>query len=204
MFPQPIQNLINQLSKLPDIGPRAATRLVFYFLNQNQIELNSLSQSIQQIKTQIHLCNQCFNLTTRESQLCPICQDPKRNQNQICVVETALNVWPIEKTKQYQGVYHILGGLISPGNGVGPEKLKIDQLINRIKKMKQNPNSQNEQEIIFALSPTTEGDTTYLYIQKMIQPMEIKISRLARGLSTGLDMEYIDENTLTNAFLGRK
>ncbi len=203
MFPQPIQDLINQLSKLPDIGPRAATRLVFYFLNQNQEELNSLSESLRQIKSKIHLCRQCFNLATKDNHFCSICQDNKRNQTQICLVETALNIWPIEKTKQYQGLYHVLGGLISPGNGVGPEKLKIDQLINRLKKLKQA--SANEQiELIFALSPTTEGDTTHLYLQKMLQPLGIKTSRLARGLSTGLDMEYVDENTLTNALLGRK
>jgi recombination protein RecR len=193
MFPKSIQNLINQLSKLPEIGPRAATRLVFHLINQDQKELNELASSIKDLKGKINLCQNCFNITT--GSLCAICSDKKRDDSTICVVETILNIPIIEKTKQYQGVYHVLGGLISPGNGVGPEKLKIKQLVQKAK---------NSKEIIFALSPTTEGDTTTLYIQKLLEPLKIKTSRLARGLSTGSDLEYIDENTLTSAFLGRR
>jgi len=197
MFPQSIKNLIDQLSKLPDIGPRAATRLVFYLMNQDNKELNNLASSIKGIKNEIKLCNQCFNLTNDD--LCIICSDEKRDKGIICVVETVLNIPPIEKTKQYNGVYHVLGGLISPGNGISPENLKIEELVNRIK------NSQTTiKELIFALSPTTEGDTTTLYIEKTLYPLKIKTSRLARGLSTGSDMEYIDENTLSSAFRGRR
>jgi len=199
MLPQPIQNLINQLNKLPDIGPRAAARLVFYLINQDQKELNKLSSLIKEIKAQIRLCPQCFNITASNSQLCHICQEPKRNKEILCLVENISSIIPIEKTKQYQGLYHVLGGLISPTDGIGPENLRINELIKRLKE------SQSlAKEIIFALSPTTEGDTTTLYIERLLKPLNIKTSRLARGLSYGSDLEYIDENTLTNALLGRK
>jgi len=197
MFPQSIKNLINQLSKLPDIGPRAATRLVFYLMNQDKNELDELALSIKEIRNENKLCKQCFNLANDD--LCIICSDEKRDKNTICVVETILNIPPIEKTKQYNGVYHVLGGLISPGNGISVENIKIKGLINRIENNRTTIN-----ELIFALSPTTEGDTTTLYIEKILKPLKIKTSRLARGLSTGSDLEYIDENTLSSAFRGRK
>lgn len=196
MFPKKIQKLVEQLSKLPDIGPRAATRLVFYFINQDQENLDNLAESIKNLKNEVHLCSQCFNIAEKENNLCSICLDKNRDNNIICVVETVLNIPSIEKTKQYLGLYHVLGGLISPGNGIGPENLKIKELVERIKKEK-------TQEVIFALNPTTEGDTTLLYIEKIINPLGIKISRLARGLSFGSDMEYIDENTLSSALRGR-
>jgi len=198
MFPESIQNLIKQLNKLPDIGPRAATRLVFYLINQNQKDLDDLSLSIKDLKTKINLCHNCYNITTNEKQLCSICLDQKRSKDTICIVETILNIPPIEKTKQFNGLYHVLGGLISPIDDIGPKELKIDELI---KKTKAND---KVKEIIFALSPTTEGDTTVLYIERLLKPLEIKTSRLARGLSTGSDLEYIDENTLTSAFRGRR
>ena len=199
MFPESIQNIIKELSKLPDIGPRAATRLAFYLINQNQEELDKLSLSIKNLKTKIHLCSQCFNIASKESKLCSICESHQRDKSIICVVETILNIPPIEKTKQFQGLYHVLGGTISPGNGLGPDKLKIDELIKRIK-----DNKSSIKEIIFALSPTTEGDTIFLYIQRMLGPLGIKTSRLARGLSFGSDLEYIDESTLSSAFQGRR
>jgi len=199
MFPETIQNIVKQLSKLPDIGPRAATRLAFYLINQDQEELNKLSESIKNLKEKIHLCSQCFNITNKENNFCSICSDNQRDKNIICVVETILNIPPIEKIKQFTGLYHILGGLISPSNGLGPENLKINELIKRA----EDKNSPIK-EIIFALSPTTEGDTTFLYIERMIKPLNIKTSRLARGLSFGSDLEYIDESTLNSAFRGRR
>ena len=132
MFPSSIQNLINQLSKLPDIGPRAATRLAFYLINQEQKELDDLSLLIKNLKKKIHLCSQCFNITANNSQLCSVCQDQKRNKEIICLVESVLNIPPLEKIKQYHGLYHVLGGLISPADDIGPEKLKIKELIQRI------------------------------------------------------------------------
>ena len=199
MFPNSIKKLISELSKLPEIGPRAATRLVLHLLNRDQSELDNLSSAIKTLHSETHLCRQCFNLADKDNLLCSVCQDKKRDRSTICVVETALNISPLEKTRRYQGLYHVLGGLISPGNGLGPEKLKVKELIGRVKTA-QPPVA----EVIFALSPTTEGDTTTLYLERLVQPLKIKTSRLARGLSVGSDLEYIDENTLTNALLGRK
>jgi len=199
MFPQSIQNLITQLSKLPDIGPRAAARLVFYFLNQKQEDLDELSLLIKSLKTKIHLCQQCFNIADTNNNLCFVCQNSKRSKEMICIVEGVLNIPPIEKTRRYQGLYHVLGGVISPPNGIGPSNLRISELISRIK-----ASQPATREVIFALSPTTEGDTTILYTERLLQPLKIKTSRLARGLSFGSDLQYADENTLINAFLGRK
>lgn len=197
MFPQSIQDLINQLSKLPDIGPRAATRLVFFLINQDQYELDKLSSLIKEVKTQIKLCPQCFNISSNGNQFCSICQDVKRDQSMICLVENILNILPIERTGQYNGLYHVLGGLISPSNKIGPDNLQIKELTERIKK-------NQIKEVIFALNPTTEGDTTVLYTERILKPLGIKITRLARGLSMGSDLSYTDENTLTNAILGRR
>jgi len=196
MFPLPLQNLIDALSKLPDIGPRAATRLVFYLIRQPTEELNQLADLIKNLKKQITLCPQCFNLSAQG--LCAICQDAKRDKAVICVVENVLDIIPIEKTKQYQGLYHVLGGLISPHNGIGPEQIKIKELIGRIK------SGGGVKEVILALNPTTEGDTTTLYLERLLKPLNIKITRLGRGLSTGSSLEYTDENTLRNALLGRR
>ena len=198
MLPKSLQNLIEELSKLPDIGPRAATRLAFYLLNQKNEEIQKLINAFVNLK-KIKFCSQCFNFS--EDNLCDICKDPKRDKSKICVVETALDIIPIEKTKAYNGLYHVLGGVISPSNGIGPDKLKINELINRIKKQKEEGKNL---EVILALNPTTEGDTTALYLEKVLQPLNIKITRLARGLSKGSSLEYIDEDTLKNAMLGRK
>jgi recombination protein RecR len=230
MFPSSIKKLIGELSKLPEIGPRAATRLVLHLLNRDQSELDNLSSVIKTLKSETRLCQRCFNLTEKDQNFCPICQDLKRDRQTVCLVENVLNIIPLEKTGHYRGLYHVLGGLISPGNGAGPEKLKIRELVERIKKNqlkkddvilseaknpKQRPKdsssrsggAQNDtgiREVIFALSPTTEGDTTTLYIERLLRPFKIKTSRLGRGLSVGSDLEYIDENTLTNALLSRK
>jgi recombination protein RecR len=208
MLPQPLQNLINQLSKLPEIGPRAATRLVFYLINQDQKELDELSSLIKNLKTNIRLCSQCFNLAELNKSLCSICQDPKRDKTIICLVEDILDIIPLEKTKRYHGLYHVLGGLISPTNGIGPEQLRIKELVQRIQKLQAaqplKTSSKTVPEVILALNPTTEGDTTALYLERLLKPLNIKITRLARGLSTGSDLEYADENTLSSALLGRR
>ncbi|MFH1611965.1 MAG: recombination mediator RecR [bacterium] len=199
MLPKTIQDLVDQLSKLPDIGPRAATRLAFFLINQEQYELDKLSFLIKNLKNEIKLCPQCFNIASNGDKLCAICKDHKRNPEIVCLIENILNILPIERTKQYNGLYHVLGGLISPSNKIGPDNLQIQELINRIK-----TNQPQIKEIIFALSPTTEGDTTTLYIERILNPLNIKTTRLARGLSTGSDLNYADENTLTNAILGRR
>lgn len=197
MLPLPIKNLIVQLSKLPEIGPRAATRLVFFMLNQPEEYLKDLAKAIEELKTKTRVCKNCFNLTS--DTLCNICADSKREQNLICVVEDILDILPIERIKQYKGTYHVLGGLIMPIEGITPDKLHIKELVERIKKL----NSKTV-EIILALNPTTEGDTTALYLERILKPLNVKITRLGRGLSTGSDLEYADETTIINALLGRR
>ena len=197
MFPASVKGLIQQLSKLPEIGPRAATRLVFYLLTQDQKELNKYAILFRDLKRNTKLCERCFNIAGANQNLCPICLDKKRDTSLICVVENILDIIPIERTKQYLGGYHVLGGLISPADNVGPDNLRIKQLVQRVKK-------DGLKEIILALNPTTEGDTTALYLEKTLKPLDINVTRLGRGLSVGSDLEYIDENTLSSALRGRR
>jgi recombination protein RecR len=201
MLPEPIKNLIAQFSKLPEIGPRAATRLAFFMLNQPDDYLKDFARAIEELKQKTKICRNCFNLTS--DTICAICSDSRRDQNTICVVEDILDIIPIERTKRYNGVYHILGGLIAPVEGLTPEKLHIKELESRVKNLRQK-NKDKTVEIILAFNPTTEGDTTALYLQRALNPLGIKITRLGRGLSTGSDLEYTDETTLINAFLGRR
>ncbi len=211
MLPEPIKNLIDQLSKLPEIGPRAATRLAFFMLNQPDDYLKDFARAVEELKQKTKICRDCFNLTSNT--ICGICADARRDHNIICVVEDILDIIPIERTKRYNGIYHVLGGLIAPVEGLTPEKLHIKELENRIKNLQQK-NEGKTIEIILAFNPTTEGDTTALYLQRVLQPLgmkltlpaygRIKITRLGRGLSTGSDLEYADETTLINAFLGRR
>ena len=196
MLPQPIKNLIDQLNKLPEIGPRAATRLAFFLLNQPDNYIKNLAVAIQELKTKTKTCRNCFNLTS--DTICHICSDSKRDRNLICVVEDILDILPIERTKRHQGVYHILGGLIAPIEGLTPDKLHIKELAERVKKL-----NSKAVEIIIALNPTIEGDTTALYLERTLKPLGIKITRLGRGLSTGSDLEYTDETTLINALQNR-
>jgi len=196
MFPNSLKNLITQLSKLPEIGPKAATRLSLFLLNQPDTYLKNLAQAIEELKSKTKVCQNCFNLTSNT--LCDICANPRRDKSIICVVEDILDIIPIEKTKQYNGLYHVLGGLISPTEGITPEKLKIKELINRIKKYTEPV------EIILAFNPTVEGDTTALYLERILKPLNVKVTRLGRGLSTGGDLEYTDETTLINALKNRK
>jgi len=197
MFPKPIKDLIDKLSELPEIGPRQATRLVFYLINQDQNQLEKFSELIKDLKKNTRLCPQCFNIAASDSQLCPICFDKKRDQSIICVVENILDILPIERTKLYNGAYHILGGLISPADNIGPQQLKIKELVIRIKK-------DGIKEVILALNPTTEGDTTALYLEKTLKPLNISVTHLGRGLSAGSDLEYVDENTLSSALRNRR
>ena len=196
MFPNSVKDLIDQLAKLPEIGPRAATRLVFYLLKQDQAQLNKYAILFRDLKKNTKLCHQCFNIAQAGQQLCPICLDKKRDSTVICVVENILDIIPIERTKLFYGSYHVLGGLIAPSDGIGPDQLRIRQLVQRVKK-------DGISEIIIALNPTTEGDTTALYLDKTLKPLNVNVTRLGRGLSVGSDLEYVDENTLSSAFRGR-
>lgn len=197
MLPPPLKNLIDQLSKLPEIGPRAATRLAFFLLHQPENYIKELTQAIQELKIKTKICKDCFNLAT--DALCSICADSKRNKNLICVIEDILDILPIERTRRYEGLYHVLGGLLSPVEGITPEKLRIKELAERVKKL-----NSDFVEIILAFNPTVEGDTTALYLERALKPFKIKITRLGRGLSTGSDLEYTDETTLVNALKNRQ
>ncbi|MDD5031610.1 MAG: recombination mediator RecR [Patescibacteria group bacterium] len=189
-FPLAIQNLINQFSRLPSVGPKTAQRYVFYLLKQPAEELQKLAQFIAELKEKTTVCSRCLSLA--ESSPCPICADKKRRPDIICVVASTQDMLTLEATSQYYGLYHVLGGLINTIEEVKPEQLNISQLIDRVKK-------DGIKEIILALNPTLEGETTVLYLVKILKPYKIKITRLAKGLPSGADLEYADEITLTNA-----
>lgn len=196
MLPDPLKNLIDHLARLPGLGQRAATRLAFYLLNQPEKELKNFAQALSELKSKTKTCRQCFNLTGG-ADLCLICSNQKRQPNLICVLEDILDIILIERTRQFFGVYHVLGGLISPPNGVTPDKLHIGPLLERIKKLTIAKTAPIE--IILALNPTVEGDTTSLYLERLLRPLGVKITKLNRGLATGNDLEYTDETTLVNA-----
>ncbi len=189
-FPKIIENLINQFSQLPTVGPKTAERYVFYLLKQPAESLQKLAQSIAELKEKTTICSECLAIS--ESNPCLICADKKRGQNIICVVANTQDMLMIEATKQYNGLYFILDGLIDTINDVKPEQLNIKKLINRIE-------NNGMKEIILALSPTVEGETTAMYIAKLFKNKNIKTTRLARGLSNGASLEYADEMTLANA-----
>ncbi|MCK4965809.1 recombination protein RecR [bacterium] len=190
--PPSIDNLIDTFSKLPGIGKKSARRVAYYLLNAPREEAMALARAIADIKNKIRYCSRCFNLA--ESELCGICSDPKRDKSVICIVEQPINILQFEKTNEYNGLYHVLGGVLSPLDGVGPENLHIKELLNRTEDVK---------EIIIALNPSSEGDTTTHYLQNLLQEKVPKISRLARGIPVGGDLEYSSEDTITRALLGR-
>ncbi len=189
-FPKSIQNLINHFSQLPTVGPKTAERYVFYLLKQSPEELQKFAQSIAELKEKTTVCQICFAIS--EADPCLICADQKRNRSIICVVADTRDMLTIEATKQYNGLYHILGGTINAIEDIKPEQLNIKQLIDRIK---QN----GIKEIILALNPDLEGEITAMYLAKLLKPCKIKITRLAKGLPMGADLEYADEITLANA-----
>ncbi|MFA5644060.1 MAG: recombination mediator RecR [Patescibacteria group bacterium] len=198
-YPQSIENLIKQFSKLPSVGRKTAERYVFYLLNQKTDQLRSWAKNINEVSAGLKFCQKCFNLS--EKSPCQICSDNKRKENLICLVANPQDLVAIENTKQYEGKYFVLGGLINSIENFGPEKLNIKALIKEINsKLKNN----QKIEIILALSPTIEGEATCLYLQKILKNPKIKISKLARGLSTGASLEYADENTLANALKFRR
>ncbi|MFA4834013.1 MAG: recombination mediator RecR [Patescibacteria group bacterium] len=189
-FPLAIQNLIEHFSHFPSVGPKTAQRYVFYLLKQPTEELQKLAQFIAELKEKTITCSRCLSLA--ESNPCPICADKKRRQDIICIVASTQDMLTLEATSQYNGLYHILGGLINTIEEIKPEQLNIKQLIEKIEK-------DGIKEIILALNPTLEGETTVLYLVKLLKPYKIKITRLAKGLPTGADLEYADEITLANA-----
>ncbi len=191
---EPLQILIDELNKLPSIGKKTAQRLALYILKNDREYVDRLTNAMIDVKEKIHFCSICFNLATDE--ICSICANPKRDKSLICVVEEASDIIAIEKTNEYNGLYHVLGGVLNPLDGIGPDTLKIAELINRIK-------DGGIKEIVLALNPDAEGDSTSLFIAKLITPYGIKITRIARGLPIGSNLEYADEATIGRAFLGR-
>lgn len=192
MYPKAFQKLIKNLSSLPSVGPKMAERLVLFLFKQDREKIKEFAENLLEIKN-LSICKKCFNIA--EGELCEFCKDSKRDQHSICVVEEPLDIISIERTRAYNGLYHVLGGVIQVGDT--GEDLKIPQLIDRIEK-------ENITEVILATNPTTEGDATALYLKRKIQPLSTKVTRLGRGLSTGADLEYADELTLSEALTNRK
>jgi recombination protein RecR len=189
-----IEKLIESFEKLPSIGHKTAQRLAFYMLDITNEEAEEFTNSILNAKKNLHFCSKCFNISDTDP--CNICSNPKRDESTICVVEDVRDVIAMERTHEYNGVYHVLHGSISPMNGVGPDDIKIKELLTRV--MNGNVN-----EIILATNPRVEGEATSMYISKLLKPMGIKTTRIARGIPVGGDLEYTDEITLTKALEGR-
>jgi len=189
-----VEKLIGEFSKLPGIGKKTAQRMAFYILKSRKEEAEALAQAVLDVKEKARYCSVCFNIT--EEDPCNICKDEKRERSIICVVEEANDVVALEKTNQYKGLFHVLGGVLSPLDGIGPDELKIKELLFRLKGKK-------VKEVILATNPNTEGEATAIYIAKLIKPLGIKVTRIARGLPAGGDLEYADQVTLANAIEGR-
>ncbi|MBI5465515.1 recombination protein RecR [Candidatus Gottesmanbacteria bacterium] len=208
-LPRPVKKLIESFERLPGIGPKTAQRLTFYLLHVPQIELDEFSKALSELKKNTVLCSVCFNVS--ETNPCPICTDPVRDKDVICVVEQPLDVLALEKTGKYKGLYHVLHGAISPLNNIGPDELYINQLLDRIslrfRESTYQSGSNEITEIILATNPNMEGEATAMYIKDQllkIENLKLKISRLGQGLPTGGDLEYADEVTLSRALEGRR
>ncbi len=194
-FSPSIEKLIESFEKLPSIGHKTATRLAFHMLDLGEQETNDFISSIVNAKKNLKYCSICYNISDTDP--CPICASPKRDNSLICVVEDVKDIIAMEKTHEFKGVYHVLHGSISPMDGIGPDDIKIKELLNRI--------SQNKiSEIILATNPRVEGEATAMYLSKLIKPMGIKVTRIAHGIPVGGDLEYTDEITLTKALEGRR
>jgi len=196
-LPEPVQNLVDAFSRLPGIGPKTASRLTFYLLRAPEDLSQSLSQALISIKQDTGLCEVCFNITRKERPVCEVCTSEHRDSQVLCIVEDPLDVLAIEKTAGYNGLYHVLHGVLSPIEGIGPEDLKIKELYERLKE-------NDFQEVILATNPSMEGDATAMYLHESIAPIGIQVTRLARGLPVGGDLEYADQNTLLRALAGRQ
>lgn len=194
LLPAPVQRLIDAFARLPGIGPKTASRLTYYLLRAPQEEAQTLAEALRELKAKTRFCQVCFNMT--EESPCPICASAERDRSVICVVEEPLDVIAIERTREYNGVYHVLHGAISPMNGIGPEDLKIRELVVRVQA--------GVREIILATNPSLEGENTAMYLYKKLAAMNVTVTRLARGLPMGGDLEYADEITLARALEGRR
>lgn len=194
-LPPSLTRLINELSKLPGIGPKSAQRLAFYLLKKDNVEIMTLSESVKDIRKDINFCDECHNMA--EQNPCSVCADSTRNHQLICVVEEPLDALALDRTGSFKGVFHVLGGVLSPIEGIGAEQLNIASLVERVAKL-------GVQELIIATNPTLEGETTAGYIARLLKDSPVKITRIARGLPMGGDLEYADEVTLSRALEGRR
>jgi recombination protein RecR len=198
IVPEPIQNLINAFSRLPGIGPKTASRLTFYLLRGGEDLSLDLAGALKALKESVAFCQRCFNITTAGRVLCEVCADPRRDAATICVVEEPLDVLALERTGGYTGQYHVLHGVLSPIEGVGPEDLKIAELMSRVA-------AEAVAEVILATNPSMEGDATAMYLRQQLATLDgLAVTRLARGLPVGGDLEYADQNTLLRALSGRQ
>lgn len=194
MYEGPVQDLIDELGRLPGIGPKSAQRIAFHLLDADKDEVQQLVEAITTVKTSVSFCVICGNVTEQEE--CAICRDARRDRSVICVVEEPKDVMAIERTRSYRGLYHVLGGAISPLQGVGPDQLRIRELMTRL-------SDETVQEIVLAMDPNLEGEATSTYLTRMLKTLGIRVTRLASGLPVGGDLEYADEVTLGRAFEGR-
>ncbi|MDY5964509.1 MAG: recombination mediator RecR [Peptostreptococcus porci] len=194
-YSEPIDRLINELSKLPGVGRKTAQRLAFHIINMDSNDINALAKALVDVKNEIKYCKICCNIA--DSEICSICSNEHRDSSMICVVEDPRDVAAMERTKDYNGKYHVLNGVISPMDGVGPEMLKIKELISRL-------GTGEVKEIIMATNPTIEGEATAMYISRLVKPMGIKVTRIAHGLPVGGDLEYADDVTISKAMEGRR
>lgn len=188
-----LQQLIEEFARLPGIGRKTAQRLALYILKQPREDVVRMAKALVNVKDRIRYCSSCWNIT--ETDPCPICASPKRDRSVLCVVEEPNDVIAVEKTNEFKGLYHVLGGSLSPLDGIGPDDLKIRELLQRI--------SGEVQEVILALNPNVEGEATTLYLTKLLKPLGVKVTRIARGIPVGGDLEFADEATLTRALEGR-
>lgn len=191
---EPLSIAIDELSKLPGIGRKTAQRLAIHLLKAEELQVENLINALRNLKTKLRFCSRCFNLT--EEELCIICKSEKRDKNIICVVEEVSDVMAIEKTHEYRGLYHVMGGVLSPLSGVTPDSLRIKELLKRFE-------TEDIKEVILALNPDTEGEATSLYLAKLIKPLGVNVTRIARGLPIGGDIEFADDATIGRAILNR-
>lgn len=197
LLPESLQNLIVALERLPGIGPKSASRLAFYLLRAPDDVAQDLASALASLKEKTAFCQECFNITEAGRERCEVCESGRRDSQLICVVEEALDVLALERTDGYRGKYHVLQGVLSPIEGIGPDDLKIRQLIERVRRG-------GVKEVILATNPSMEGDATALYLRQQLEPLGVRVTRLARGLPVGGDLEYADQNTLLRALSGRQ
>lgn len=193
-YPKSVSRLIEELSKLPGVGEKSATRLAFHLISAPPEDIDGLIGALRETEEKIHLCPECYAITDEE--VCEICSDPRRDHTTICVVENTNDIYAIERMMQFRGVYHVLHGAISPLEGVGPEDIRAAELVRRVSDGK-------VEEVIMATNPSPEGEATAMYLKNLISPLGVKVTRLAKGIPIGADVEYVDEITLIKAFEGR-